>query len=71
MKIQTVTPKLNPTILKRPLNYLVPLEVEPHCISEDPLVKGYSENISRSGIRKNKNAHKSKKASILTGACRA
>ena len=42
-RIQTVTPRLKPTILRRPLHFLVPLEVEPHYISEDPLTKSYAE----------------------------
>ena len=35
--------KLKPTVLKRSPQFLVPLEIEPHYISDDPLIKVYEE----------------------------
>lgn len=51
--VQTVSPKaaersesiwdpIKPTILRRPVDFLIPLEIEPHLVEGDPLVKTYT-----------------------------
>ena len=41
VKIKTITKKGKPSILNRSPEFLVPMEVEPHFITDDPLAKMY------------------------------